>query len=452
MNPAETLFPNLFSTQPNIVRQFLRAALRVDALEDLYREAKNSDCLPLSTSILKILRIKVQVADKDLQQIPRSGPVVFVANHPHGFLDGFVLDYVLSQMRPDLKLMVNEMIASVQGMEGRTIAVDVFGATNRQNIKAARESTAWLKARNSLLIFPAGEVSHWQPEEKRIADGLWSDFEIRCVRSTKATLVPIFIAGTNSLTFNLAGLLHAPLRTARLPVELLNKRESTVEVRIAKPIQPKEASQLPRDQAVEYVRARVYIMGYRGNAAPGRIKRLIQRPHFRKRPVCEPIAGLAGSILELQRNGKCLLENERYAVYADLGNNIPAVLHEIGRLREVTFRQAGEGTGKSIDLDEFDSTYAFDPLAQGDCVRCRILPACLDERHCPDWKCRRSLHGEAFPLCSRFSRAAGAGGGIGEVVYRQRTSARNHAAVYFVAGDRTLRCASAGFAGPVWSR
>ena len=361
VNPAETLFPDLFSTQPNAVRQFLRAALRVNALEELYHEANCSDGLPLSASILDILKIKVAVAEKDLLQIPRSGPIIFVANHPHGFLDGFVLDHVLAQVRPDLKLLVNEMISSLKGMAGRCIAVDVFGSTTNQNIKAARDSIAWLKAKNSLLMFPAGEVSHWQSNERRVADGQWNSFALRCARRSGATIVPIFVAGTNSLTFNLAGLLHPPLRTARLPVELFNKRESTVEVRIGKPIQAKELANLQADQAATaYVRARVYIMGYRASgSAAQRFKRLIQRPHFlRQRLICEPVTGLSAAIAVLRQNAKCLVENEKYAVYAELGKNIPALLHEIGRLREVTFRQAGEGSGKSIDLDEFDETFS----------------------------------------------------------------------------------------------
>jgi putative hemolysin len=358
VNPEETLFPDLFAAQPNIIRQFLRSALRLNALEDLYHQANHFSSLPLSTSVLNILKIKVRVEEKDLQQIPRSGPVIFVANHPHGFLDGFVLDFVIGQVRGDLKLLANEMIASLKGMAGHSIAVDVFGSTINRNIKAARESIAWLKQRNSLLMFPSGEVSHWQPQEKRVADGPWSDFAIRCARRTNATLVPVFITGTNSLTFNLAGLVHPPLRTARLPVELLNKRESTIEIRIAKPIQSRDVIQHQNEHAMAYVRARVYIMAYRGKPAAGKIQWLIQPPAFlRQRAICDPVPEMPRLITELQGRGKLLIENDKYAVYADLGKNIPEVLHEIGRLREVTFRQAGEGTGKSIDLDEFDSAF-----------------------------------------------------------------------------------------------
>jgi putative hemolysin len=358
VNPEATLFPQLFANQPNVVRQFLRSALRVTALQELYREARRDDECPLSTAILQILNIKIQVSEKDLQQIPRTGPVVFVANHPHGFLDGFVLDHVLQQIRADMKLLVNELISSLDGMAHRCIAVDVLGSRNEKNIQAARRSISWLKEGHCLLMFPSGEVSHWRPEEKRIADGPWSDFPARCGSKANATIVPIFIAGVNSLTFQLAGLIHPPLRTARLAEELFNKRASTVEVRIGKPILARDLLQVESKQpATEYVRARVYVMGHRaGTAKPG--LRAIRLPVFlRQQPVCSPAEGISAAVDVLHRAGRCLVENDRYAVYADLGKNIPTLLSEIGRLRELTFRQVGEGTGKAIDLDEFDAAF-----------------------------------------------------------------------------------------------
>lgn len=313
----------------------------------------------MSESILKILQIQVRVADKDLHRIPESGPVIFVANHPHGFLDGFALDHTLLKVRSDLKLLVNEMIAGLQGMTGRTIAVDVFSSRREQNVRAARLSMAWLEEQHSLLMFPAGEVSHWQREQKRIADGAWTNFAVRCARRTGAAIVPVFITGTNSMTFTLSGLLHPGFRTARLSAELFNKRSSTVEIRLGKPIQKGELAGFAGDTAAtEYVRARVYLLAHRSSAAVHPLRRVIRLPQIpRRQRICKAAAGLADVIGSLRERSSCVLENEAYAVYSDSGKNIPEVLHEIGRLRELTFRDAGEGTGKSIDLDEFDSEF-----------------------------------------------------------------------------------------------
>jgi putative hemolysin len=358
VNPEATLFPQLFAKQPNVVRQFLRSALRVNALQELYREARRADKSPLSTAVLEILNIKIQVSEKDLQQIPRLGPVVFVANHPHGFLDGFVLDHVLQQVRSDMRLLVNELISSLEGNAHRCIAVDVLGSSNEKNIQAAWRSISWLKDGHALLMFPSGEVSHWRPDEKRVADGPWSDFPVRCARKANATIVPIFIAGSNSLTFQLAGVLHPPLRTARLAGELFNKRASTIEVRIAKPIPARDLLQVELQQpATEYVRARVYVMGHRAGKAKLPFQAIRLPAFLRRQPVCSAGEGVSAAIDALHQSGRCLVENDRYAVYADLGKSIPTLLSELGRLRELTFRQVGEGTGKAIDLDEFDATF-----------------------------------------------------------------------------------------------
>ncbi len=233
MLPEPLLFPELFATQPAVVRRFLRSALRITALDDLCREAGQTTGSSFCTAALGILRIGVDIAAADLARVPAAGPIIFVANHPHGFLDGLVLHHALQRRRSDLKLLVNDRIARVEGMQANCIGVDVFAPEAERNAKPALAALRWLKSHHSLLVFPAGEVSHWHKENRRVADGPWSASVIRWALRVKASIVPVFLTGSNSLLFHAAGLLSPELRTAQLPYELLRKRHSRVEVRIA---------------------------------------------------------------------------------------------------------------------------------------------------------------------------------------------------------------------------
>lgn len=183
---------------------------------------------------------------------------------------------------------------------------------------------------------------------------------IRCARAARAPVVPIYFEGRNSLTFQVVGLVHPHLRTARLPMELLNKRDTTVEIRIGTPITHRELSESGDERnATAHVRARVYLLrnrfkGQKENALSflpfaGRIRT--------QKTIRGPVRELLSEIQALDARGKRVVENASYAVYAEVGYRIPLLIHELGRLRELTFREAQEGTGRSTDLNELDACY-----------------------------------------------------------------------------------------------
>ena len=348
-------FEQLFDGVPGPVRGFLHTALQVGNLQQLYAQARARACDSLSQSVLDVLKATVQVAPDDVARIPSKGPLVIVANHPFGMLDGLALDALISPVRPDLKTVTNVLLCGIEGLCDRMIPLDVLNGRDavRRNARSIRACIEWLQGGHALAIFPAGEVSHWNHGDRRVVDPQWSFLAARCAALAKAAVLPIYFEGENSLTFQVAGLFHPRLRTMRLPSELLNKSGRTVGVRIGSPIPAKELSEYGSEEsATAYLRARTYVLGHREpTSAP--VARFKPQPES----IATQPAGIDGEIAALRSNGSCLLETASYAVLAGQGERIPAVLEEIGRLREITFRAVGEGTGRSRDLDEFDPYY-----------------------------------------------------------------------------------------------
>ncbi len=193
-----------------------------------------------------------------------------------------------------------------------------------------------------------------------MVDPEWSETTARLIRITQAVTVPVLCTGRNSVPFHLLGLVHPMLRTTRLPNELLNKTGKQIEVRIGSPISAEKIDQIPDDeQATKYLRASTYLLAAR-KATQGRLSFPAFSAFAAKRP--EPVAPETPRDLivdEIQGlSSECTLaENGDFLVLAAGASQLRHTLREIGRLREIAFRQAGEGSGKELDLDEFDSTY-----------------------------------------------------------------------------------------------
>lgn len=334
----------------------------VGEVRDLYQRAQGpSDGFRLE-NLLAEMRIGIRVAATDQVRIPASGAVLVVANHPYGVLDGAILTVLLTRVRSDVKVLTNSLLGDIPELRKHCIFVDPFH-TDRSidlNRRALREALAWLQKGGMLAMFPAGEVSHWQMPTAQIADPEWNETAVRLLRRTGAAALPVYFCGHNSVGFQLMGMLHPKLRTAFLLQEFLRQKDKTVEVRVGSAIPPDSLTAIGNDrEAVEYLRWRTYLLARRSKlnaswstALRSRLASRVQLPVA----LGVPAEFLAEEVARIPKD-RCLAESGELAVYVGTAREMPHLLHEVGRLRELTFRKAGEGTGKSRDLDPFDDYY-----------------------------------------------------------------------------------------------
>src|SRR5208337_1466952 len=209
-------------------------------------------------------------------------------------------------------------------------------------------------------VFPAGEVSQLNVREAQVTDPAWNSVAARLIRKTGASALPVYFCGRNSVTFQLLGLINPRLRTLFLLQEFLQHRDKDVQVRIGGAIAPELIANLESDEeATEYLRLRTYLLSYRGKkpiSLPTMMRAAL--PRMSQEPIASEVPSrfVINDIAALPAE-RLLVENADFAVYAARASELPHALDELGRLREITFRAAGEGTGRSSDLDRFDAYY-----------------------------------------------------------------------------------------------
>jgi len=344
----------------------------VDKVRDLYWRVQQSPEGFRLENLLAEMRVGLRVDAADEARIPATGPVVVVANHPYGMLDGAMLTVLLTRVRPDVKVLTNFPLGDVPELEQHCIVVDPF-QTDRSldsNRRALRQALSWLQQGGMLAVFPACEVSHWQMPAAQIVDPKWNDTAVRLIRRSGASALPVFFCGHHGVGFQLLGMVHPRLRTAFLLQEFLQQEGKMVEVRVGSPIAAEGLASIDDDRrAMDYLRWRTYLLARRSKPQPSGLTATRSRfsqskpfqskfAHKAQKPVAAPVspAMLADEVTRLPQE-RCLAENGDLAVYLGSAREIPQLLREVGRLREVTFRQVGEGTGKSLDLDRFDRHY-----------------------------------------------------------------------------------------------
>lgn len=334
----------------------LSKVLKLEHLDRLCDETRRSaGGLEFIGEVFHRLRISLDVSDEDVERIPRKGAVVAVANHPFGMVEGAAVIWRLAQVRPDIRLLANDMLASLPEIRPWLILVNPFGgeSANRANRRGLREALDWLEHGGLLVIFPAGEVSHIHFRHPGIHDCGWNRAAAALVKRTGAAALPMYFEGSNSAFFQLAGIVHPFLRTALLPREVLNKQGHVLHLRIGHPIAAAELESLDDTQATGLLRRRTYWLAHR------KPRPVVARRRLREDdPLFEPIpSDWLRAELDALPPERLLVESGPWQVWLCTRDECPFAIREIGRLREQTFRQAGEGTGKSVDLDDFDDTY-----------------------------------------------------------------------------------------------
>jgi putative hemolysin len=298
------------------------------------------------------------ISDADRSRIPSSGPVVVVANHPFGGIEGMVLASVLLSVRADVRVVANELLGRIPPLRDLFIFVNAFETEHsiRANIRGLRETLAWMRQGGMLGVFPAGEVANINLRSGKVVDRPWSENVARLLRAGNASVLPVYFHGSNGPMFQLAGLVHPILRTALLARELVNKRGQTIEMRVGSLITPRMIADFPSDRAlIDYLRERTYTLSSR-NYREHHWPRLTLHPPTKTIAPARAAERLRAEVADLPEQQRLAEHNELH-VYQATAAQIPHLLDEIGRLREVTFREVGEGTGKARDLDRFDRDY-----------------------------------------------------------------------------------------------
>lgn len=343
---------------------FLERLLALDDLNALYDRCAAGKAEGFLERVLDDLNVAWRVSQADLASVPAKGPLVVVANHPFGAIEGIILAALLRKRRPDVRVMANFLLGRIPELRELFICVDPFGgeAAAGRNVGPLRQALRWVKAGGALAVFPAGEVAHLDLKQGGVVEPRWSETIAGLVRRANAPVLPVYFDGSNGPLFHLLGLVHPRLRTAMLPREVVNKCGRTLEVRVGAVIPSRRLAAIEGDAAMsEYLRDRMLLLRHRAPCTPrggATESSTVRSTPLQMEPIVAPCdrTQLAGEVANLAP-AQLLSDGGDFRVYVAPAAQAPTVVREIGRLREITYRATGEGTGKSIDLNAFDGWY-----------------------------------------------------------------------------------------------
>lgn len=338
-------YPHWFrGRRAGLTRPLLRGLGRWSKLDQAYAflagHAHLRDFAFLEAAI-DFLNLRYAVDADERQRLPASGRLLIVANHPSGALDAMALLDFVGSVRRDVRIVANDLLAGIDNLSGLLLPVKILGGrTGADSLRAVEQA---LQAEQCVIVFPAGEVSRLGP--RGITDTRWRRGFLRFARNTGAPVLPIRVQARNSAFFYGASALFKPAGTALLAREMFTRSQRRIALRVGKPMVIGEG--LGDRDALAQVRRTLYALGRRDGAR-------------NEPPAAAPLVApldprrLAQAIAALETLGQTS-DGKRICV-GRLAPDSP-VLREIGRLRELTFRAVGEGTGKRLDVDPYDAWY-----------------------------------------------------------------------------------------------
>ncbi|MDX1573289.1 MAG: lysophospholipid acyltransferase family protein [Methylophaga sp.] len=293
--------------------------------------------------VLDYFNFSYSISHRHRNNIPATGRVVIVANHPLGALDGLSLLKMVGEVRRDVKIVANDMLLNFAALEPLFLPVDNLTKTTRKSSIATIIDS--LNRDEAIIVFPAGEVSRIRPSGVR--DGKWNSGFLNFAKKTNAPILPVFVGARNSSLFYSASMVYKPLSGMMLAHEMFNKNSKTIQVSIGEPIPYQQIEALPLVKAEKAKLLRRHLYRLAKSKKPLFTTELtIAHPQDRR------------TIKHELKNALLLGETaDQKKIYLFDYRSDSAVMQEIGRLREMTFRQVGEGTGKRRDLDQYDRDY-----------------------------------------------------------------------------------------------
>lgn len=342
---------------------------RISKLNELYARGEKMNAPEFLEFLLNDLEIKFELHEEDQKRIPKEGPFVIVSNHPLGGLDGILMMHIIGKIRPDFKVMGNFLLHRIKPLEPMVIAVNPFETRKEayNSSSGMREAIRHIQKGGCLGIFPAGEVSS-KDEDGNITDRTWQESVIKLIQKLEVPVIPMYFRAKNSPLFYRMSELHPNLQTAMLPSEMVRPRTKPIQIRIGKPIIVKQQKEFTETKSFSaFLRKKTYALSTYYTQKKSLMETLkipttIAINTKSKKPK-EIISETPQELIEeeikklRETNDSLLFRNNNYECYFSKANEIPNILREIGRLRELTFRVIGEGTNQEVDLDRYDVHY-----------------------------------------------------------------------------------------------
>lgn len=341
----------------------LMKVLNISTLNKIYNRNKHLEDLEFLNGILDEFQIKFEIPQKDFQRLPKEGAYITVSNHPLGGIDGILLLKLMIEQRRDFKIIANFLLHRIEPLKPYIMPVNPF--EDRKDVKSSitgfKNAILHLREGHPLGIFPAGEVSTYK-DGKLVVDKPWEEAAMKLIKKAEVPVVPIYFHAKNSRLFYWLSRISDTFRTAKLPSELLTQKHRTIRVRIGRPIPVKDQlEQESLQEFSEFIRRKTYMLSNAYEPKDKILKNISSSLKVNKLPkrIVTPVKTdeMIKEIETIRNLDFRLLKSKNYEVYLSPAKEIPNILREIGRLREITFREVGEGTNEAIDLDKFDHYY-----------------------------------------------------------------------------------------------
>lgn len=360
LQPKDILknFPVLSLFGGEYFARFLMNIMRFNKLNKIYSRIAEKQGIDFIDEVIRILELKIEFDEAELKRIPKEGPLIVVSNHPFAGIDGLLLIKYLSVVRSDVKVVAHYLLQKIEPVSSYFVARDFDGKniSDFQHISGVKDAVLHLTNGGVLCVFPAGEVSTYGTFDS-LTDQVWQFPVVKFIKKARVPVLPVFFQGKNSRLFHLIAKVHPSLRLGKLPSELLSKKNKKIKIRIGSPVSIEDQDKFcDVYQFGRFLRAKTYCM-----ESHIKVKRFFiksAKPHSKPEPVIDALPQdiLLKEIQQLKKD-YTLFDLKNYSVFCAPSRLIPNMLNEIGRLREITFREVGEGTNQSMDIDEFDLYY-----------------------------------------------------------------------------------------------
>nr|WP_299170523.1 lysophospholipid acyltransferase family protein [uncultured Allomuricauda sp.] len=340
----------------------LMVATKITSINSFYNKNKDLPGMEFLDEILDHYEIDFEIPEEDLKRLPKTGPYITISNHPLGGIDGVLLLKLMLQERDDFKIIANFLLHRIEPLKPFIMPVNPF--ENHKDAKSSimgfKTALLHLQEGHPLGIFPAGEVSTYR-DGKLVVDKPWEEAALKLIRKAEVPVVPIYFHARNSRLFYRLSKMNDVFRTAKLPSEVTSQSSRPIKVRIGQPISVKAQQEEPTlESFTELLRKKTYLLAnvFEKERLIDKVPTTLKIPkHPKKIATAVSSEVLQGEIDKLREKDCRMLQSKNYEVFLAQQSDMPFILNEIGRQREITFREVGEGTNNSIDLDEFDSYY-----------------------------------------------------------------------------------------------